>query len=244
MRAKTKYMDRAGVAVFISTAAISVACGSARNEEAPNGPSLTAAPGEASAGGSGAIVSGGMDSGGTTVAPQGNTSSDGVVTTSIWDLTNVRSRTPLTHIFQPAEAGVPEKLFLRHYLKTPTGQVVAFEFDYVDGLRSFPVSENGFLAFTRNGTELLAKAGNVTIEPMDNGTLKVSFDNIAVAEADDDLASPAALETIGSGWVHGTTRRSCLDGGDEPEVEGGEGGMPAPAIAQHDPAWVAAFCGN
>lgn len=231
MRAGTRQMDEARVAGLIAAATITLAaCGTARNEQAPAAPPGT--------------VAGGMDSGGVLAGKVGNTSPNGVVTTNLGDFTDVRSDTPLSHIFQPASAGVPEKLFLRHYLETPTGQVVVFEFDYTSGVRSFPIAENGFLAMKRNGTELIAKAGDVTIEPVDTGALKVSFAQITMAAEDDDNEPPAVLETIGSGRVLGPLRRSCLDAGDVPESEEAEAAEPTSASSMYDAAWIAAFCDN
>src|ERR1051325_6655578 len=108
-----------------------IACGGAQNEadpgsvassEAPVGTSM--APGKVPG-----AVAGGMDSGGNNqAATTWNTSLDGAVTTTLGEqIVDVHSDNPIAHIFQEAQPGVPERLFLRHYMEMPSGQSVAFE---------------------------------------------------------------------------------------------------------------------
>jgi len=192
-----------------------------------------------------AQASGGIDSGGNLGAQSGqNTAPDGAVTTTLGDLiVNVRSQTPLAHVFQEAKAAIPERLFLRHYLQIPNGQTVVFEFDYTDGAHSFVVAENGFLSVTINGSEFVAKKGEVIIEPDPVATdaIKVSFEDLVVVPVDESSAAPTA---IGSGLVTGPLHRVCIRAKDVVSAEQGEllQDSGATAVPAHDDVWIGHFC--
>jgi len=245
MRQTTTRRDLCGATLIAGSAMFSIACGGAQNESEPGSvasaetPVGAANPTKELQG----AVAGGMDSGGNNQAASGqNTSLDGPVTTTLGEkIVGVRSENPIAHIFQEAQAGVPERLFLRHYLEMPSGQTVAFEFDYGDGSRTFPIAENGFLALTTGGRELVAKAGTVTIQPQENGRIKLSFDQIEAAPPEDVTPAPAALDAIGNGAVEGPVKRVCVRAGSFVNAEGAA--LPTPP-AVHDAAWIKSFCGE
>jgi hypothetical protein len=190
-----------------------------------------------------APVAGEMDSGGNQLQPSDDKPSpNGRVTTTLGDyVVNVRSDQPLAHIFQEAQPGAPERLFLRHYLEPAAGQVVVFEFDYAEGTQSFPVTENGFISITKDGQELVGGTGTVTIESMGADAIKVTFDQIAmVPGADGSGGPPSTPELIGNGVVEGPLRKSCQRATD---VVHADDAAPTPA-ALHDAAWITQFCGE